>query len=228
MPPDTLPQGIVLALDVRVTLFAIAAALGAGVLFGLAPAWHATDVSLAATMVSRGPHGDRSFGATARGPGNRGSGGRDRAAVRCGPTRADLAVARAGRCRQSRTQRHHDDGGAPDARYPTEARLAAFYRNVERELRRFPGSPARRSVAVCHSTDGTSGKDSPSSATRRLIRPISRRRTTRSQGRGSSRRWGIPILRGRALPRLRYGHRSSRLHRQRGRSCVAMRRAAIH
>ena len=54
MPPDTLPQGIVLALDVRVTLFAIAAALGAGVLFGLVPAWHATDVSLAATMVSRG------------------------------------------------------------------------------------------------------------------------------------------------------------------------------
>jgi putative ABC transport system permease protein len=139
MPPDTLPQGIVLALDVRVTLFAIAVALGAGVLFGLAPAWHATDVSLAATMVSRGRT------ATAR-----------TGRLRAGLAIAEVAVAivllsGAGLLVRTLLSLEQVDAGnrersvitmtaaLPDARYPTEARLAAFYRNVERELTAVPG-----------------------------------------------------------------------------------------
>ncbi len=139
MPPDTLPQGIVLALDVRVTLFAIAAALGAGVLFGLVPAWHATDVSLAATMVSRGRT------ATAR-----------TGRLRAGLAIAEVAVAivllsGAGLLVRTLLSLERVDAGnhersvitmtaaLPEARYPTEARLAAFYRNVERELAAVPG-----------------------------------------------------------------------------------------
>jgi len=139
MPPDTLPQGIVLALDVRVTLFAIAAALGAGVLFGLVPAWHATDVSLAAGMVSRGRT------ATAR-----------TGRLRAGLAIAEVAVAivllsGAGLLVRTLLSLERVDAGnhersvitmtaaLPEARYPTEARLAAFYRNVERELAAVPG-----------------------------------------------------------------------------------------
>ena len=45
-------EGIVLALDVRVAGFAVLLTLVTGVLFGLAPAWHAADVPLAAAMSS--------------------------------------------------------------------------------------------------------------------------------------------------------------------------------
>jgi putative ABC transport system permease protein len=46
LPPGTLPDGIMLSLDWRVTLFAAFITIGAGILAGLAPAWHAADIPL--------------------------------------------------------------------------------------------------------------------------------------------------------------------------------------
>jgi putative ABC transport system permease protein len=63
IPPDLLPGAVTLALDGRVTIFCAATTLLVGVLFGLAPAWQATGISLvqaltSATRTSTG-HGGR-------------------------------------------------------------------------------------------------------------------------------------------------------------------------
>jgi len=52
LPPGTLPDGIALSLDWRVTLFAAAITVAAGILAGLAPAWHAADIPLTAAAAS--------------------------------------------------------------------------------------------------------------------------------------------------------------------------------
>jgi putative ABC transport system permease protein len=139
MPPDTLPEGIVLALDVRVTLFAVIVTLAAGVVFGLVPAWHATSLSLTSAMSSRGRTSSE----------------------RAGRVRATLAVvevavaivllASAGLLVRTVMSLDSVDAGngehnvltmtsvLPDTRYPTMERLAAFYRDVERELAAVPG-----------------------------------------------------------------------------------------
>src|SRR5687768_12082244 len=52
IPPDLLPPGVVLAFDARVIGFCAAAAVVAGLLFGIAPAWQATAPSAAAAMTS--------------------------------------------------------------------------------------------------------------------------------------------------------------------------------
>jgi putative ABC transport system permease protein len=48
--PAAMPAGLTLAFDARVVTFCVAAALGAGILFGLVPAWQATRSSLAQVM----------------------------------------------------------------------------------------------------------------------------------------------------------------------------------
>ncbi len=50
IPQGLLPATVTLAFDLRVVAFCAAAALGIGVLFGLAPAWQATSISTASAM----------------------------------------------------------------------------------------------------------------------------------------------------------------------------------
>jgi putative ABC transport system permease protein len=52
VPEALLPPVIALALDARVVAFCAIATLGAGLIFGLAPAWQATDFSVAHVMTS--------------------------------------------------------------------------------------------------------------------------------------------------------------------------------
>jgi putative ABC transport system permease protein len=52
VPEALLPAVVSLALDARVVAFCAAASLGAGLLFGLAPAWQATDFSAAQALAS--------------------------------------------------------------------------------------------------------------------------------------------------------------------------------
>jgi putative ABC transport system permease protein len=65
MPPGLLPEPVTLRFDNRVAAFCWLAALLVGALFGLAPAWHATDFSSAQALASD------SRGATGRGGGLR-------------------------------------------------------------------------------------------------------------------------------------------------------------
>jgi putative ABC transport system permease protein len=50
VPPGTLPPSILVTFNVRVMIFAVIATLATGVLFGLAPAWHATRIPLAGAI----------------------------------------------------------------------------------------------------------------------------------------------------------------------------------
>jgi putative ABC transport system permease protein len=54
IPPELLPAGVTVAFDPRVLGFCAATALAVGVVFGLAPAWHATSGSSAHAMASEG------------------------------------------------------------------------------------------------------------------------------------------------------------------------------
>ena len=52
IPPGLLPAAVTLTFDMRVVAFCATAALVVGLLFGLAPAWQATDVSLSQVIAS--------------------------------------------------------------------------------------------------------------------------------------------------------------------------------
>ncbi len=199
MPPETLPEGIVLALDVRVALFAVAVTLAAGVLFGLVPAWQATDTPLGAALASLGR-------ATTE---------------RAGRIRALLAItevavaivllAGAGLLVRTLMSLESVDAGnrehnvltmttvLPDTRYPTSAHLAAFYRSVERELAALPGV-ARASFGGSLPFDGWDigqgftvvGDPAPDPANQ----PSAHYQIT---GTGFFDTLGIPIVRGRAF-----------------------------
>jgi putative ABC transport system permease protein len=54
IPPGLLPPSVLVSVDWRVVLFCAAVSLTAGVSFGLAPAWHATRISLTEAMGGRG------------------------------------------------------------------------------------------------------------------------------------------------------------------------------
>ena len=54
MPPGTLPQGIALTMDARLALFGAAISIAAALLFGLAPAWHASRIEIAAALTAGG------------------------------------------------------------------------------------------------------------------------------------------------------------------------------
>jgi putative ABC transport system permease protein len=199
IPPDTLPQGIVLALDGRVAGFAVLLTLATGVLFGLAPAWHTAEVPLAAAM---------SFGSRT-------------ATDRAGRIRSALAVAEvalaivllAGAGLLIRTLLSLDkvDPGSrehsvltmvtvlPDSRYPTPEDVAAFYHAVERELAALPGV-ARASFGGSLPFDGWDvgqsftvvGDPAPDAANQ----PSAHYQIT---GSGFFETLGIPIVRGRAF-----------------------------
>src|SRR5262249_17337369 len=50
LPAGTLPESIILTFGVRVASFALALTLATGVIFGLAPAWHAATTPLSESM----------------------------------------------------------------------------------------------------------------------------------------------------------------------------------
>jgi len=136
MPANLLPTPV--TVDVNVMLFALALTIATGLLFGLAPAWHAakTDLNEVLTQVSRTSSGTRP-------------------ALRNGLAAAELALATvlligAGLLMQSlvRLQQVHlgfqpdrlltFQVGLPPAKYPANQR-AAFYRGLLESLRSIPG-----------------------------------------------------------------------------------------
>jgi putative ABC transport system permease protein len=54
MPPQTLPQSIVMLVDARLAVFATVVTIATGVVFGIAPAWHAARVPTADALASGG------------------------------------------------------------------------------------------------------------------------------------------------------------------------------
>ena len=139
IPPGTLPQSIVLAFDVRVAFIGTLVTLGTVVLFGLAPAWQVTKVSLVEAMRA----GER--GAT------RGAGTLRTALVVGEIAVAVLLLSGAGLLvRTLMALNGADPGfraervltmsiGLPFNRYASAERLLTFYRSAERELSAIPG-----------------------------------------------------------------------------------------
>jgi putative ABC transport system permease protein len=140
LPPGTLPDGIALSLDWRVTLFAAVITVGAGIVAGLAPAWHAAEIPLttAATSGTRTTTG------------------------RTGKVRAALAVveiavavvlmAGAGLLVRSLVSLNRVDAGyrndnvltmivvLPMNRYPSDERRIGFFDAAVREIEASPGA----------------------------------------------------------------------------------------
>jgi putative ABC transport system permease protein len=138
MPPGTLPPSVTLAFDTRLLAFTSVLTLVTGVLFGLAPAWQASRLSLSAALGTGGR------GAT-------GGGGWLRATL----ATSQIAVAVllvSGATLLARTLvslSRVDPGyhaanvltmrvGLPFGRYP-QSRVATFYQSVERALGDLPG-----------------------------------------------------------------------------------------
>jgi putative ABC transport system permease protein len=139
LPAGTLPAGLIPALDGRVIAFAAAVTMLTGILFGLAPAWHAARVSLTEAL--------RAGGRTAT------SG--------TGPFRTGLAIAQiavavmlvsgAGLLLRTLNSLENVDGGfradrvltmhivLPLSRYPAPNKALAFYQAAEREVAALPG-----------------------------------------------------------------------------------------
>lgn len=139
LPEGTLPAGLNPVLDARVAAFAAAVTMLSGLLFGLAPAWHAARISLTDAL--------RSGGRTATGG--------------AGPFRAALAAAQiavavmlvsgAGLLLRTLNSLENVDGGfradhvltmrvvLPLSRYPSPDRALAFYQLAAREVAALPG-----------------------------------------------------------------------------------------
>ena len=139
IPPRTLPQSVTLAFDARLIAFTSVLTLATGVLFGLAPAWQASRLSLSAAL----------------GSGSRGSSGGS-GWLRTSLATSQIAVAVllvSGATLLVRTLvslSEVDPGyratrvltmnvGLPLGRYQNEAQIVRFYQNIERELNALPG-----------------------------------------------------------------------------------------
>ena len=139
IPPGTLPQAIVPGFDMRVAAVAVVLTLGTALLFGLVPAWQASNVPLA-EMTSAGGRGS-----TRRGGGLR-------AALVIGEVAAAvLLLSGAGLLVRTLIALYGIDPGyravrvltmsigLPLNRYGSVDRLLAFYQAAERELAAIPG-----------------------------------------------------------------------------------------
>jgi putative ABC transport system permease protein len=140
IPPDLLPGAIALAFDGRVMTFCAAITLIVGVLFGLAPAWHATGVSLVQALSG----GTR--GSTGRGGGFR------HVLVVAEVATAVLLLCGAGLLLRTLLTVDTVDPGyradadsvltmdvtLPEQRYPTPESRLRFYQDVEREVLAVP------------------------------------------------------------------------------------------
>ncbi len=138
LPLGTIPAAIPLQLDVRVVWFAVIASVVTGLLFGLAPAWRFSSVSLTTAMRA----GERSH--TSRG------------GVRNVLASAEIALAvvllaGAGLLARTLLQLEHVDRGyepgnvltmrmsLPKASYPANERAVEFFQAAEREIGNIPG-----------------------------------------------------------------------------------------
>jgi putative ABC transport system permease protein len=141
IPPDLLPGAIALTLDGRVMAFCAATTLLVGVLFGLAPAWQATGVSLVQSLAS----GTRT---------STGRGGRFRhVLVVTEVATAVLLLCGGGLLLRTLLTIENLDPGyradagsvltmdftLPGARYPTPESLLRFFDAVEAEVEATPG-----------------------------------------------------------------------------------------
>jgi putative ABC transport system permease protein len=139
VPQGLLPEAVTIAFDARVVAFCAAAAVLVGVLFGLAPAWQATDGSTAQAI------GAESRGATTRG-------GLVRSVLVAGEVATAVVllfgaglllrtllnvegVDRGYRAEQALTMIVDPLG----SQYPTPASLQQFFDQVEQEIRTVPG-----------------------------------------------------------------------------------------
>ncbi len=139
LPPGTLPVAILPALDLRVIGFAVALTLATGLLFGLAPAWQASRISLADALRS----GGRSIA---------GSGQLFRTVLAAGEIAvAVMLMAGAGLLLRTLGSLNNVDPGyrannlltmyigLPFNRYKTPDRTRTFFDAVQRELSAIPG-----------------------------------------------------------------------------------------
>jgi putative ABC transport system permease protein len=139
IPPGTLPVGLPLTLDARVTTFAVVVTLLTGLIFGLAPAWQVSRSSLAGALQSSGR--SASSGNTSL-----------LSAIATVQIAVGVMIV-AGTVLLVRTLERlsqvdpgfHADRvltmhmALPLSRYPTPDKALIFYRNVERDLTTLPG-----------------------------------------------------------------------------------------
>ena len=139
IPQGLLPEVVTLVFNTRVVVFCAAAALLVGVLFGLAPAWQATDLSSAQII------GSDSRTTTGRGGSLRGL-----LVVGEVATAVMLLFGAGLLLRTLMAVEHGDRGYSADrvltmmvdplgSRYPTEASLLQFFDSIEREIAVLPG-----------------------------------------------------------------------------------------
>ena len=139
IPSGLLPQGIALHFDARVTLFAAALTGVTGVLFGMAPAWHATRVALGESLA-------------AGGRASIGGAGRMRSVLAVGEVAgAVLLLAGAGLLLRTLASMTAADAGfhadsvltmsvsLPLSRYPDQANALNFFRRADAALAALPG-----------------------------------------------------------------------------------------
>jgi putative ABC transport system permease protein len=112
MPPGALPEGIALALDLRVTVFAVGLTVATGLIFGLAPAWFAPQVPLASAMSAGGRTATGRTSAVRGSPGDCGDRNRGRPAGRRRDAGAHPGLARERGPRVAGRKRA-DHGGEP-------------------------------------------------------------------------------------------------------------------
>ena len=139
LPAGTLPVSLTLVFDARVIGFAVLATLVTGLLFGIAPAWQASRISLTDALRA----GGRSL---------TGAGGAFRSALAIAEIAlAVMLVAGAGLLLRTVLALNSVDPGyradrvltmyitLPLKRYETPSRALTFYQAVEREMTRLPG-----------------------------------------------------------------------------------------
>ncbi len=139
LPPDTLPQSIVMRIDARLSAVAVALTAAAALLAGLAPAWHASRASIAGALGSGGRTATR-------------GGTRLRSMLVVGEIAAAvLVLSGAGLLIRTLAAMNDVDPGyrakhvltgsisLPFNVYDSAERMAAFYAAAERELAAIPG-----------------------------------------------------------------------------------------
>lgn len=139
IPPGTLPVGLPLTLDARVTTFSVIATLLTGLLFGLAPAWQVSRGSLthALQTSSRSATSGNTTLLSAIAAAQIAVGVMIVAgALLLGRTLVRLSEVDPG-FHADRVLTMHVS--LPLSRYPTPDKTLVFYQNVERELRSLPG-----------------------------------------------------------------------------------------
>ncbi|HEY7293269.1 MAG TPA: ABC transporter permease [Vicinamibacterales bacterium] len=139
VPPGLLPEGIPLKFDVRVTLFAAALTCVTGILFGMAPAWHAARRPLGESLTSGGRT-------------STGGAGRLRSTLAVAEVAgAVLLLAGAGLFVRTLASMTAEDVGfradsvltmsiaLPLSRYPEQPRALTFFRRLDAALTAMPG-----------------------------------------------------------------------------------------